>query len=179
MTYNEWKHMDKQAYAFSPIAHPTGGAIGGAIGALAGLGLAGTGEMDPSRWKRIKKALWLIGSGAIVGAHLGAGAETLNDLSKKASQEKKAWFGAAIKGLNDVGVNALTLLIAATASVGGTGGWLWAKLNAHDKQDIDTIQKEYENERLKADLGYLSAKTKSEAEAIQNKQAPKPARVIA
>ncbi len=69
--------------------------------------------------------------------------------------------------------------LAAAAGIGGVGGWLAAKLNAHDKQDIDTIQKEYENERLKADLGYLSAKTRSEYEALQNKQAPKPARVIA
>lgn len=98
---------------------------------------------------------------------------------QKQAIDKRAWLTAAVKGLSDIGINALTLLIAATASVGGTGGWLWAKANAHDKQDIDTIQKEYENERLKADLGYLSAKTKTEAEAIKNKQAPKPARVIA
>lgn len=97
----------------------------------------------------------------------------------KQMDKKANWVSAAFGGLNEIGINALTLLIAATASVGGTGGWLWAKMNAHDKQDIDTIQKEYENERLKADLGYLSAKTKSESEAIQNKQAPKPARVIA
>jgi len=97
--------------------------------------------------------------------------------------QKKAnfftWFGKGISGMADIGTNAAVMLLAAGAGVGGAAGWLAAKLNAHDKQDIDTIQKEYENERLKADLGYLSAKTKSEYESFKNKQAPKPARVIA
>ena len=97
--------------------------------------------------------------------------------------QKKAnvwsWLTRGVEGLADVGTNTAVLLLAAGASVGGSAGWLAAKMNARAKQDIDTIQKEYENERLKADLGYLSAKTRSEYEALQNKQAPKPARVIA
>ena len=90
-----------------------------------------------------------------------------------------SWITAGIGGMADVGINTAALLLAAGASVGGGAGWIAAKMNARDKQDIDTIQKEYENERLKADLGYLSAKTKSEYDAMQNKQAPKSARVIA
>ena len=52
------------------------------------------------------------------------------------------------------------------------------KRNNKDKQDIDTIKKEYENERLKSDLGYLSAKTNQEYNAAVNKQAPKAARIF-
>lgn len=89
------------------------------------------------------------------------------------------WLSAGISGMADVGINTAALLLAAGASVGGGAGWIAAKMNARDKQDIDTIQKEYENERLKADLGYLSAKTKTEYDTLQHKQAPKPARVIA
>ena len=94
--------------------------------------------------------------------------------------EKKAFnFMTAVRGLADFPVNTAVLLLAAGASVGGTAGYLGAKLNAKDKQDIDTIQKEYENERLKSDLGYLSAKAKAEYETLQNKKAPKAARVFA
>ena len=75
--------------------------------------------------------------------------------------------------------NLAIYLLAAAGLVGGTAGYLGAKLNAKDKQDIDTIQKEYENERLKSDLGYLSAKAKAEYETLQNNKAPKAARVFA
>lgn len=75
--------------------------------------------------------------------------------------------------------NLAVYLLAAAGLVGGTAGFLGAKLNAKDKQDIDTIQKEYENERLKSDLGYLSAKAKAEYEALQNKKEPKAARIFA
>lgn len=75
--------------------------------------------------------------------------------------------------------NLAVYLLAAAGLLGGTAGFLGAKLNAKDKQDIETIQKEYENERLKSDLGYLSAKAKSEYEALQAKKPPKAARVFA
>lgn len=106
----------------------------------------------------------------------------MNYIEWKQMQKKAnffSWFAKGIGGMADIGANTAVMLLAAGAGVGGAAGWLAAKMNAHDKQDIDTIQKEYENERLKADLGYLSAKTKSEYDALQNKQAPKPARVIA
>lgn len=70
-------------------------------------------------------------------------------------------------------------LLAAAAATGVGLGYAGAKMTAHGKQDADTAKKEYENERLKADLGYLSAKTKSEYQQFKDKQAVKPARVIA
>ena len=42
----------------------------------------------------------------------------------------------------DLSSNAAVLLIASLAGMGGAAGWAAAKMNAHDKQDIDTIQKE-------------------------------------
>ena len=74
--------------------------------------------------------------------------------------------------------NIAIYLLAAAAGVGGAAGYLGAKLNAKDKQDLDTIRKEYENERLRSDLGYLSAKTKAEYDEFKNKQAPKAARIF-
>lgn len=88
------------------------------------------------------------------------------------------WLISGAQGLKDIGVGTAALLLAAGASVGGAAGYLGAKLNAKDKQDIDTIKKEYENERLKSDLGYLSAKTNQEYNAAVNKQAPKAARIF-
>ena len=99
-------------------------------------------------------------------------------LDKKASPITSliSGFGALGSG---VGQNAAVLLLAAAAGVGGLGGYLTAKLNAHDTQDIDTIQKEYENERLKSDLGYLTAKTKYEYEQQKNRKQPKAMRMFA
>ena len=87
--------------------------------------------------------------------------------------------GAGVEAFGQLGSFGATVLIAALAGTGGALGWGAAKMNAKDAQDIKTIQKEYENERLKSDLGYLAAKTTSEYDAWKNKQAPKPARVIA
>ena len=111
--------------------------------------------MNYTDWKQMTKqaALPLLGIGGKVLGAMGATSDTARFI-------------------------AVTTL-AAAAGIGGAGGWLAAKLNAHDKQDIDTIQKEYENERLKADLGYLSSKTKYEYDALKNKKAPTAARVIA
>lgn len=98
-------------------------------------------------------------------------------------KEMKKTAGASIAdtagAAGDLSSNAAVLLIASLAGIGGAAGWAGAKLNAHDKQDVDTIQKEYENERLKADLGYLASKTKYEYNQFKNKQAPKAARVFA
>lgn len=96
-------------------------------------------------------------------------------MQKKALISPADAAGAA----GDLSSNAAVLLIASLAGIGGATGWAAAKLNAHDKQDVDTIQKEYENERLKADLGYLASKTQAEYDAQQRKQPPKAARVIA
>ncbi len=69
-------------------------------------------------------------------------------------------------------------LLALTGLTGIGIGYATAKATAHGNKDIDTIKKEYENERLKADLGYLSAKTKSEYADFKNRQQPNSARVI-
>lgn len=95
---------------------------------------------------------------------------------------KQAGLGSLVDAtgaLFNVATAPAVLLIAGTAAAGTGMGYAWAKINAHGKQDIETIQKEYENERLKADLGYLAAKSKSEYKQLQNKTAPKAARVIA
>lgn len=96
----------------------------------------------------------------------------------KGMDKKAVSLGAAIKGMLDIPVNTAVLLLAAGASIGGSAGWIGAKLNAKDKQDIDTIKKEYENERLKSDIGYLSTKTNQEYQQVLNKQAPKAARIF-
>ena len=74
--------------------------------------------------------------------------------------------------------NGSVLLLAGAGLLGGGIGYTAAKLTAHGKQDLKTVKKEYENERLKADLGYLSAKTRSEYEQFQNQNKPQSARVI-
>lgn len=85
----------------------------------------------------------------------------------------------ASDAVGDTARDSVMLLLAAGGAIGGGAGYLAAKMNAHDKQDIDTIQKEYENERLKADLGYLSSKAKTEADALKNQTKPKAARIFA
>jgi len=84
-----------------------------------------------------------------------------------------------LSGMSDVTGWLATSLLAAAAGIGGAAGFAGAKLNAHDKQDIDTIQKEYENERLKADLGYLQAKLNNEYAQSENASKPKAARIFA
>lgn len=70
--------------------------------------------------------------------------------------------------------------VLAAAGAAGMGlGYAAARMTAHGPQDVETAKKEYVNERLKADLGYLSGKTKLEYKDFINKEKPKPARVIA
>lgn len=103
------------------------------------------------------------------------------------SMQKKAEPSAALTNATtslinfgaDVISSGAVWLLAAAAGAGVGIGYAGAKMTAHGKQDEDTAKKEYENERLKADLGYLSAKTKSEYQQFKDKQAVKPARVIA
>ena len=88
-------------------------------------------------------------------------------------------FGASIiDALSQLGAMGVILLAATTGTTGIGIGYVAAKATAHGNQDIETSKKEYENERLKADLGYLSTKTMSEYDEFKKRQAPKPARVI-
>lgn len=100
--------------------------------------------------------------------------------------EKKAILNAIISavrggwtGLTQLGTTGAVMVLAAAAATGGAAGYTAAKLTEHNPQDIDTAKKEYENERLKADLGYLRSKVRAEAAAMENKKAPRAARVIA
>ena len=100
-------------------------------------------------------------------------------LNKTASMDKKAiTLFSAIPAVFDAGGWFAAALLAAAGGVGGSAGWIAAKLNAHDKQDIGTIQKEYENERLKADMGYLATKSKQELEDKRNKNPQKAIRMF-
>lgn len=105
----------------------------------------------------------------------------------KRAMLKQAWgvldslvnTGATIAdGLSQLGALGCVYLLAITSATGIGIGYTAAKATAHGQQDIDTMKKEYENERLKADLGYLGAKTKSEYAAFKNKTPQVSARVI-
>lgn len=86
---------------------------------------------------------------------------------------------ALAQGATQLTTTGAVYLLALTGATGVGLGYAAAKATAHGKKDIDTVKKEYENERLKADLGYLSAKANSEYTAFKNRQAPTAARVIA
>ena len=61
---------------------------------------------------------------------------------------------------------------------GGVIGAFGAQLTAHGKQDEDTVKKEYENERLKADVGYLASRLEDEFNRSKTATKPKAARVL-
>lgn len=86
--------------------------------------------------------------------------------------------GNAGSALVELGTTGSVYLLALAATAGIGAGYAGAKMSAHGDQDIDTAKKEYENERLKADLGYLKTKTESEYDAFKRAQPPKPARII-
>lgn len=88
-------------------------------------------------------------------------------------------WGDIHRTISDLGATFSTYLLAAAMGLGGTAGYLGAKMTAHGDRDIDTARKSYDNQRLRADLGYLSGKVRQEFDAQQRQQAPKPARVIA
>ena len=91
LTYIEFK---KQAGAFSISEHPQGATVGGIIGAGIGGLIYPLTSKEKSRAKRIKKAIGLILSGAIVGSHLGSAAEYKID---KITEPKS---GPQIPGIN-------------------------------------------------------------------------------
>lgn len=88
--------------------------------------------------------------------------------------------GDTVNAAANMGASAFVWLLALSAA-GGVGlGYVGAKLGAHGTQDIETAKKQYENERLKADLGYLSSKTRQEYDQFLARKAnkPKAARVL-
>jgi len=93
--------------------------------------------------------------------------------------QKEGTSGALATAATSIVSGTGLYLMALLATSGIGAGWVGAKMTAKGDQDIDTVKKEYENERLKADLGYLKAKTESEYDAFKRQEDPKAARVIA
>ena len=69
-------------------------------------------------------------------------------------------------------------LILTSGIVGGAGGFLAAKATAHNTRDFDLAKKEYQNEQVKADLGYLNSKLNDEFEEGAAKSKPKSVRML-
>lgn len=96
---------------------------------------------------------------------------------------KKAWsFGSIGSTASDIVQTAADLVamggsyIIAAAVMGGMGiGYAGAKTTAHSKQDEATVQKGYENERLKSDIGYLSSKLNQEWSDSKKRRQPQSA----
>jgi hypothetical protein len=78
----------------------------------------------------------------------------------------------------DAITNSALYLLGAAAIGGGAIGAFGAQLTAHGKQDEDTVKKEYENERLKADVGYVASRLEDEYNRSKNATKPKAARVL-
>lgn len=78
----------------------------------------------------------------------------------------------------DVGMNAALYVLGAAALAGGGIGAFGAHITAHGKQDEDTVKKEYENERLKADVGYVASRLQDEFNRSKDLTKPKAARVL-
>lgn len=97
---------------------------------------------------------------------------------------KQAWptllpiVGDTARTIGDLGAMGAAYLIAA-AMAGGAGiGWAGAKFLAHGDRDIDTAKKSYENQRLRADIGYLKGRVQQEADAAKRKTQAQSARVL-
>lgn len=80
--------------------------------------------------------------------------------------------GGAISAAGDMTALGASYLVAASLITGIGTGWLASKAAEHGKQDEDTARKGYENERLKADIGYLRGKLKQEYSQAQRKGEP-------
>lgn len=89
----------------------------------------------------------------------------------------KAVGGVAATG-TDAFTNTALLLLGAAASAGIGIGAFGAHITSHGKQDEDTVKKEYENERLKADVGYVASRLEDEWNRSKLAVKPKAARVL-
>ncbi len=105
----------------------------------------------------------------------------------KQAMEKRAGVGVmaiakSVLGSLGAGSDAMTntalYLLGATALAGGGIGAFGADITAHGKQDEDTVKKEYENERLKADVGYVASRLEDEWNRSKTATKPKAARVL-
>ena len=89
----------------------------------------------------------------------------------------KSAVPAAAAGTGAI-TNGALMLLGAAAIGGGALGAFGAQLTAHGKQDEDTVKKEYENERLKADVGYVASRLEDEYNRSKTAVKPKAARVL-
>lgn len=103
------------------------------------------------------------------------------DIRKKAAFNMPVLMpiiGDTAKTVGDLGATGAAYLLASAMMAGAGAGWLGAKLTAHGDRDIDTMKKSYENQRLRADIGYLKGRVQQEADAAKRKAQPQSARVI-
>lgn len=108
--------------------------------------------------------------------------QTVQNAMVKRSSIGAGMFGKMIlSGLStssDAVTNAALYLLGA-AAIAGTGiGAFGAHITSHGKQDEDTVKREYENERLKSDIGYVSSRLEDEWNRSKSATKPKAARVL-
>lgn len=103
---------------------------------------------------------------------------------ERTMNKKAAWpvvmpvIGDTMRTVGDLGAMGAAYLIAAAMGAGVGAGYLGAKLTAHGDRDMDTMKKSYENQRLRADIGYLKGRVQQESEAAKRKQDAQSARVL-
>lgn len=88
----------------------------------------------------------------------------------------------AIAGVFQVLGNLVSLgyaqLLAAAVLTGGGIGYTAAKMTAKGTADIGTARKSFQNERARADIGYLATKLKDEHMADKDLEKEKPMRMM-
>lgn len=87
-------------------------------------------------------------------------------------------IGGAFATSSEGAHNLALYLLGAAAVAGGGIGAFGATITAHGKQDEDTVKREYENERLKADIGYVASRLEDEYNRSKTAVKPKAARVL-
>ena len=88
-------------------------------------------------------------------------------------------LGGTASDIVEASTRLLMLGLIGGAALGGGIGWGAAKLTSKSAEDIDLAKKEYQNERLKSDIGYLSGQLRQERDNMLSRQDPKAARVVA
>lgn len=105
-----------------------------------------------------------------------------NAMLKQASVPFLTYAGKLLSGMTAAGSDAITngalYLLGAAAAAGVGIGAFGAHITSHGKQDEDTVKKEYENERLKADVGYVASRLEDEYNRSKTATKPKAARVL-
>lgn len=96
--------------------------------------------------------------------------------------EKKALGGVlrtvldGVSALGGVGKGVTAATLVAAGALGTVLGKTYAKATASNDQDVDNAAAEYENERVKADIDYLSAQLNREFAANNSSNTKKSGR---